>query len=225
MFKGAKARRLDTSSKFGVPAPLKVFRVPPTDHTVKANDVVPHRPRSIMGDGKEIQYEVSGDTERLIKASEIFISGGIRIFSKRTGKPITKTDSVGFIDNAAQSIWESMHVQYGSGDNTVDSTTFYGVKSYLLARLTHSSDANNGYKTASILEKDTAGQMDAVPGTECKNEGLVKRCKYTEGGKIVYFRSRLDCDVFNTEKYIPSMVNMRITLYKASAAFCLMAGK
>src|SRR5438093_3522989 len=66
--------------------------------------------------------------------------------------------------------------------------------------------------------------MDDVPGTACANAGLKKRCKYTENGKIAYVRIRLESDVFNTEKYLPSMVDMTITLERASPAFCLMAG-
>src|SRR5438093_2546136 len=199
----AKAKRLDKSSKLGVPLPFRLFRIHPTDPTLVGREVTPVRPLTIIDDGGVVTFKVTGDAERLIQLSTIYATYGLRI-TQPNGTPITAKHSAGFIDNAGQAVWSGLNVQFGN-DTNVDRTKYYGYKAWFASKLSCGQDASDGYKSAVVYEKDTAGAMDAVPGTACANAGLKKRCKYTENGKIVYVRARLESDVFNTEKYLPSM--------------------
>jgi hypothetical protein len=214
--------RIDKSSTFVSPYELAGGRIQPTDPTIVKVTDVPHQPTSIIDNGGEIIFDIHSNSEEYMRVSNFAFTYGASIETE-DGKPITANDNVGPIQNAGHSFISGYTIQYGH--HVVSSCTNYPYQAYFSTHLFYGPEAKKSLLSCTGWVEDTPEYPHDVPGAANRNEGLKKRTAMFANGKVVYFRIRLVCDVFNVEKLLPSNIGIRVTLYRANSAFCLMAGK
>ena len=65
-------------------------------------------------------------------------------------------------------------------------------------------------------------EPDPTKANADANLGLKKRASFTSESKVVDIIGRLHGDIFNQEKYLLDLVNVRLRLHRSKNQFCLM---
>ena len=116
-----------------------------------------------------------------------------------------------------------------------NSNTTYAYKSYISDLLNYNVDAKESILQSALFVKDRAGYMNNIDnpikteniGTNTKtslvetNNGFWQRKQMLNGG-TVQMSGRLNCDIFNSQRYLLNMIDLNLTLTKSSPSFCLM---
>ena len=155
-----------------------------------------------------------------------------------------------YIDLKRSKLYVKLRVKHSNGDNiAVDSSVgpvngfFYALFSqvdcYLQGSLVTSSNTNYAYKcmmkmllgfgqdakasqlTSALMFKDRSGHMDDVT----TNTGHYERKKYIGNSKALDLEGPLFHDLFEMDRYLLNMVDVKLKLYRNRPSFCLMTNE
>src|SRR5215470_5090761 len=214
------ATLIHPSSAPAVPPELEVFYPPPTDATYQEINTECFTPVENPAAGGNITFEVEKSTEDFTCLFSSYLTFGAYIATP-DGKRITAAHNVGPVNNFADSVWSRVSVELGN--QMVAAGDHYPYRAILNKVWNYGYDAKASHLQTSLLAKDTAGEMDALPNAKT-NTGLTERTKRMVAGKTAYFRTHLDSDIFHSPYLIPYQQKIRIVLERSRPQFCLMAG-
>ncbi|EFN76689.1 Uncharacterized protein F54H12.2, partial [Harpegnathos saltator] len=100
----------------------------------------------------------------------------------------------------------------------------YAYRIYIEALLNYASPVKTSHLASCLWYSDTAGNMDALPGTTTSNHGLDKQATFVQIGRTLDLIGHLHCDVFNQDKFLINGVAVRMRLVRSKDSFCLMEG-
>jgi hypothetical protein len=209
--------KVSANSKLALSSDLYPWRVPFTDGSFEDTRDVECRPKSDINSGGGIIFEISTSNEEHIRLNGFWIDYMISIV-QADGQPIPNDQPSALINMIGKTIFSSISVELNNKPIHVDNASPY--RNYFQTVFSYGVDAKNSHLKTGVYEKDTAGAMNT---TGAANRGFEARRLLTANGAAYHIHTRLDGDVFNIRKLLPSKMNMRITLQRKSAPFCIMS--
>lgn len=175
------------------------------------------RPFSSIGEGGPIDFYVK-DNKEYIDLSETVLSLKLRI-ATADGKPIVSSsdgkDNVALVNNAMHSVFSDVQV-YLNGKKVDGGDGYYGYRSMISTVFRFSTEVQKKQLFAQGFERDECRAMEAVT-----NSGFVTRKAWTAGGASRRFFGKLNCSLFNQERYLIPNVKLQVRLDRAKDAFAL----
>lgn len=170
-----------------------------------------------------LEFVVEGNAEHLIVPSKTYLKLELQLTGTSAasvgGKTVTAGAKVGMVNNMIQSVFESVEV-FVSNQATTKTDRNNGYNTFLQTICNHGEDALKTYFELSGFQKDTAGKMDSIDGT---NDGFTKRRAMFKGTENkVELIGKVFSPIFFQEKALPTQTSLRIILRQASKQFMMM---
>ncbi|GFS58544.1 uncharacterized protein F54H12.2 [Trichonephila inaurata madagascariensis] len=86
-------------------------------------------------------------------------------------------------------------------------------------------DSKTSQHTSEIYYKDTAGRMNIYDDDKEPNEGFNKRASLFKKSATVDMIGRLHVDLFNQDRLLLNLVDLKIKLIRSKPEFCLMGNE
>ncbi len=115
-----------------------------------------------------------------------------------------------------------MNVQiYLNGKEVENTNSNYAYKAYLANLLSYSRESKETFLESEGFVGDTPGAFDDIKVPGGTNTGLDTRYDKFKQNKSIQLRGRLHCDIFNSNRYMLSNVNVTVKLTRSKAEFYL----
>ena len=214
---------IDSLSPTAIKSELSLFDVPPTQVVVENTSWREIQLRNSCNSRGPYEFHLSPDPQMLNLAKNyLFLELKITkeddtALIHLAGAP--NLDAlVGPINLIAKTFIKQVKVSL-NGMEVFDSGDKYAYRAFLETELNYGQDAKKSHLQAALYEKDTPpDQIDADANT-----GLVARALPFRSSAFVQLMAPIHCDLFSQNKYMLSNVDLRLTLYRNSDAFCLMS--
>lgn len=198
---------------------LNLFVPPPTQTVIERGQWVQFHPIANVSDGGPIEFIVSGNGEDYLDLSHTQLYVRAKIL-KKDGKPITDECNVGPVNLFLHSLFSQVDISLN--DRVVSSSNnTYAYRAYIETLLNHGYDSKTSQLTTELFFKDTAGKMNAFDEKE-ENDGFNKRAAFFKKSATVDMVGRLHVDLFNQERLLLNLVDLKIKLIQSKPEFCLL---
>ncbi|GFU88482.1 uncharacterized protein TNCV_3354211 [Trichonephila clavipes] len=109
-------------------------------------------------------------------------------------------------------------------ERTVSSSNnTYPYRAIIETFLNHGYDSKTSQLTSELYYKDTAGRMNVYDENDKEpNEGFKSRVKFIKGSGTVDMVGRLHVDLFNQDRLLLNLVDVKLKLIRNKPSFCLM---
>ncbi|GFW01823.1 uncharacterized protein F54H12.2 [Trichonephila clavipes] len=109
-------------------------------------------------------------------------------------------------------------------ERTVSSSNnTYPYRAIIETLLNHGYDSKTSQLTSELYHKDTAGRMNVYDENDKEpNEGFKSRVKFIKGSGTVDMVGRLHVDLFNQDRLLLNLVDVKLKLIRSKRSFCLM---
>ncbi|GFW96210.1 uncharacterized protein F54H12.2 [Trichonephila clavipes] len=109
-------------------------------------------------------------------------------------------------------------------ERTVSSSNnTYPYRAIIETLLNHGYDSKTSQLTSELYYKDTAGRMNVYDENDKEpNEGFKSRVKFIKGSGTVDMVGRLHVDLFNQDRLLLNLVDVKLKLIRSKPSFCLM---
>jgi hypothetical protein len=215
---------------------LDLFSVPPTQVAVEEgiwDDIKPH-PNFKTG---TVTFDITGDSTNYISLAdtELWLKVKMQVKKENEWKPMdwTTKPNIGPVNNLIHSLFSQCQV-YLNNKEVENTNANYAYKAYLNNLLCHGKESKETFLENEMFIKDEAGQMDKfemyggtttnrVAEVDIKkfNSGLLARHNIFKDNDLVQLKGRLHCDIFNTNRYLLSNVNVSVKLTRNKSEFYL----
>ena len=203
---------------------LDLFSVPPTLGSLEKGLWIDHQPVSSVSDGGPITFLCPG-TEDYVDLSKTILVVRAKV-TKANGNDLDADEHVGIVINFLHSLFKQVDV-FLKEKQVTQATGTYAYRTYLETLLNDGPAAKESQLTAAMLYKDTAGKMDVADLTIAvaanANHGLKKRYAFNQESGVIEMAGPLFCDVFKSERLLPSFVDLKVILNRNVNAFCIMS--
>lgn len=142
--------------------------------------------------------------------------------AKPNGTPLDTGKKACPINYIGQTIISSLEVAL-NGVVVTRNTDNYGYRSYIEALLSSSETGSTCHLAAGGFRMDTGTGDEIIKFDDDKNKGCTSRYEWVKDGKIVEVISRLHFDLGRSNLYLPSGLDLSVTLNLAPDSFILMA--
>ncbi|GFT26035.1 uncharacterized protein F54H12.2 [Trichonephila clavipes] len=141
---------------------------------------------------------------------------------KSDGKVITNENKVGPVNIFLHSLFSQVDVCLN--ERTVSSSNnTYPYRAIIETLLNHGYDSKTSQLTSELYYKDTAGRMNVYDENDKEpNEGFKSRVKFIKGSGTVDMVGRLHVDLFNQDRLLLNLVDVKLKLIRSKPSFCLM---
>lgn len=196
---------------------VDIFSTPPTQTTIlKRTNVVATSPSSLNEGDLSFYLPALDEGYWNLHEHSFDLHGTIE---RRDGQALGEADDVGFVNSPLHSLFSQVEV-YLNEKLVSNSSNTYPYKAHIEKLLSYSSATKDEQYLCELFTKDTAGHMDAIDG---KNDGLVKRIKYTKDGCIFTMKGSLHSEILRLDRYLLSKCSVKINLIPNREKFYLMA--
>jgi hypothetical protein len=134
-----------------------------------------------------------------------------------TNEKLTANSTVAPVNNFLHSVFNNVSVELNQKCITPQSSN-YQYRAYVDHLLNYGKDVQDTRLQSSMFYKDV-GDMLASAG----NTGYVERCKISKN--VFELESHVHSDIFNTDRYLLSNVQLNIKFYRGKPEFSLIAGE
>lgn len=207
-----------------VKSELDLFYLPATNTSVESGIWSEHAPISLID--KSIDFFIAG-TSNYIHLNRTYLYLNVSILNER-GDPVTENDPVGPVNNLASSLFKQVEVRL-NGNSVEPTNNGYAYKAYISDLLNYGEDAKKSILQSSLFYKDTSSEMESRYTNnvntivESKNLGLIKRRKEVIDSKgNLELITKLQCDIFNCDRFLLNGIDISIKLIRNDNSFCLM---
>jgi hypothetical protein len=221
---------------------LDLMSLPPTQTEIEDSVFDDIKPHPTFSDGV-ITFDITGDSTHYLDLADTELYVKLILQKKKkdsadyvnavfsdsgSGADAVKASLISPINNIIHSLFSQIQV-YLNGREVENSNANYMFKAYLANLLSYGKEAKESFLASEGYFKDTAGEMETLPvgdaavtaGT-CKNKGHQARWELFKNNQPVELRGRLQCDIFNMNRYMLSNVNVTIKLSRNKPEFYLM---
>ncbi|GFT24572.1 uncharacterized protein F54H12.2 [Trichonephila clavipes] len=172
-------------------------------------------------DGGPIEFLIPGSGDAYLDLSQTQLHVRAKIF-KSDGKVITNENKVGPVNLFLHSLFSQVDVCLN--ERTVSSSNnTYPYRAIIETLLNHGYDSKTSQLTSELYYKDTAGRMNVYDENDKEpNEGFKSRVKFIKGSGTVDMVGRLHVDLFNQDRLLLNLVDVKLKLIRSKPSFCLM---
>ena len=217
------AKLIDEMSSTAIKSQLNLFDLPPTQVVIENTSWREIQLRNACNSQGPYEFYVSPDPQMLnLTKNYLFLEMKI---TKEDGGDLIHTVGaanldplVGPINLIGKTFIKQVKVSL-NGVEVFDSGDKYAYRAYLETELNYGSDAKVSHLQAAVYNRDTPyEQIDSD-----QNTGFTTRAGYFNGSALVQLIAPLHCDLFSQSKYMLNNVDLRVTVYRNTDAFCLMS--
>ncbi|GFX60082.1 uncharacterized protein F54H12.2 [Trichonephila clavipes] len=182
---------------------------------------VQFHPITNVADGGPIEFLIPGSGDAYLDLSQTQLHVRAKIF-KSDGKVITNENKVGPVNLFLHSLFSQVDVCLN--ERTVSSSNnTYPYRAIIETLLNHGYDSKTSQLTSELYYKDTAGRMNVYDENDKEpNEGFKSRVKFIKGSGTVDMVGRLHVDLFNQDRLLLNLVDVKLKLIRSKPSFCLM---
>ncbi|GFW29957.1 uncharacterized protein F54H12.2 [Trichonephila clavipes] len=206
-----------------VKSELNLFLAPPTQTVIEKGQWVQFHPITNVADGGPIEFLIPGSGDAYLDLSQTQLHVRAKIF-KSDGKVITNENKVGPVNSLLflHSLFSQVDVCLN--ERTVSSSNnTYPYRAIIETLLNHGYDSKTSQLTSELYYKDTAGRMNVYDENDKEpNEGFKSRVKFIKGSGTVDMVGRLHVDLFNQDRLLLNLVDVKLKLIRSKPSFCLM---
>lgn len=200
---------------------LNLFTLPPTQTVIEKGHWVQFHPIANVSDGSPIEFLISGSGEDYLDLSETQLHVKAKIL-KSDGKVLTSENKVGPVNLFLHSLFSQVDVSLNERIVSSSNNT-YAYRAYIETLLNHGYDSKTSQMTSELYYKDTAGRINIYDeGDTNPNEGYNKRATLFKGSTTVDMMGRLHVDLFNQDRLLLNLVDVKLKLIRNKPEFCLM---
>ncbi|GFX04570.1 uncharacterized protein F54H12.2 [Trichonephila clavipes] len=171
---------------------------PPTQTVIEKGQWVQFHPITNLADGGPMEFLIPGSGDAYLDLSQTQLHVRAKIF---------KSD-----------------VDVCLNERTVSSSNnTYPYRAIIETLLNHGYDSKTSQLTSELYYKDTAGRMNVYDENYKEpNEGFKSRVKFIKGSGTVDMVGRLHVDLFNQDRLLLNLVDVKLKLIRSKPSFCLM---
>jgi len=203
-----------------VKSELDLFNVPPTQTVIEKGQFVEFHPLSSVKDGGPIEFSISGSGEEYVDLSASYLHAKVKVL-KSDGAVLDNSDSIAPINLLLHSLFSQVDVSLNERNISSASNT-YPYRAYIETLLNYGEDAKKSLLTCEGFFKDTdPGKIDSK-ATDA-DAGLVQRSKLIQGSQVVDLIGQLHCDIFQQDRLMINLVDIKIKMIRSKPEFCLIS--
>ena len=203
-----------------VKSELDLFTVPPTQTVIEKGQFVEFHPLSSVRDGGPIEFSISGSGEEYVDLAASYLHVKVKV-TKSDGKVLTDTDSVAPINLFLHSLFSQVDVSLNER-NISSSTNTYPYRAYIETLLNYGEDAKKSLLTCEGFFKDTQPEKIDCKATDV-DVGLKSRYNLIKNSQVVDMIGQLHCDIFQQNRLMINMVDIKIKMIRSKPEFCLVS--
>lgn len=196
---------------------LNLFALPPTQTVIEKGHWVQYHPIANVASGGPIEFIIPGSAEDYLDLSETRIYVKVKIL-KNDGKPITTDNKIGPVNLFLHSLFSQVDVSLNERMVSCSSNT-YSYRAYIETLLNNGYDSKTSQLTSELYYKDTAGFINEYSD---KNDGFKQRAALFKNSATVDMMGRLHVDLFNQDRLLLNLVDVKLKLIRNKPEFCLM---
>ncbi len=215
------AKIIDALSSIGTKSELNLFDVPPTQVVVENSRWNEVNLRNACTNNGPYEFHV-GQNPQYLHLAKNYLLIECKIVKEDGTNLVHDADAenrdplIGPINLIGKTFIRQVKLSL-NGIEVFDSGDKYAYRSYLETELNYGEDAKNSHLQAALYFPDEPSDKINNDG----NTGLKVRSEYFNGSSWVQVMAPIHCDLFAQHKYLINNVDLRLTLYRNSDAFCL----
>ena len=216
------AKIIDTISLPGTKSELNLFDVPPTQVVVENSKWNEINLRNACTNSGPYEFHI-GPNPQFLHLAKNYLFIQLRIVKESGANLVHQaTDAnvdpvVGPINAIGKTFIKQVKLSF-NGIEVFDSGDKYAFRAYLETELNYGYDARFSHLQAALYTQESSTDADAAA-----NEGLTQRAALFKKSKWVQVIAPIHCDIFAQNKYLLNNIDVRMTLYRNSDAFCIMS--
>lgn len=205
-----------------VKSELDLFTVPPTQTVIESGKFVEYHPLSNIRDGGPIEFNISGNGEEYMDLAASYLHVKAKVL-KADGTVLPEKEPVSAVNLFLHSLFSQVDVSLNERNISSASNT-YPYRAYIETLLNYGEDAKKSLLTCEAFFKDeNPEKIDA--DAEDAHAGLKTRHKLIEKSHVVDMIGQLHCDIFQQNRLLLNLVDVKIKMVRSKPAFCLTSTK
>ena len=215
------AKIIDSQSMPGTKSELNLFELPPTQVVVENSRWKEINLRNACTNTGPYEFHIGPDPQHLHLAKNYLLIE-LRI-TKANGNVLQHAGAqadplIGPINLIGKTFIKQVKLAL-NGTEVFDSGDKYAYRTFLETELNYGYDARYSHLQAAHYYQDTPhNHID-----DAQNTALTARAEAFRDSNWVQVMAPIHCDLFSQNKYLVNNIDLRLTLYRNSDAFCLMS--
>ncbi|XP_054708218.1 uncharacterized protein F54H12.2-like [Uloborus diversus] len=215
-----------------VKSELDLFTLPPTQAAIEKGQFVEYHPIASIRDGSPLEFSISGSGVEYtdLNASYIYVKAkivkadGSNISPKITKPDGSEVEEVVVPTNLfLHSLFSQIDISLNERNISSASNT-YPYRAYIETLLNYGEDAKKSQLTCELFYKDEQPE-EIDPKAVNAGPGLKSRYELSKHSKTFDMIGQLHCDLFNQNRLLLNLVDIKIKMTRSNAAFCLLSSK
>ena len=207
----------------GLPTQLSLFDLPPTQVAVSNSYFQEIRPVSQITNEAPLEFYIASSNNLdylLLFDTQIYVKLNV---TKADGSALGAGEKVGPVNLFLHSLFSAVEITLQN--KAIISCPNYQYCAMIQTLLNYGEDADySQLLTALFVKDDNDAPQDTDPTGN--NAGLAERSSYIAQSKLLDLQGGLHHDLTHSlTRYILNQVDVKIKLYRSSAAFCLSSGE
>lgn len=203
-----------------IPSQLEVFEIPPYQLGVESISYEECRPTSQVTAYNPIEFNLCAQNglEYIdLRRSKLYVKLRVK---HSNGDNIAIDSKVAPVNGFFYALFSQVDC-YLQGSLVSSSNTNYSYKCMMKTLLDYGQDAKASQLTSALFYKDRSGHMDSFD----TNTGLYERKKLIGNSKSLDMEGMLFHDLFEMDRYLLNMVDVKLKLFRSRPSFCLMSSE
>ena len=200
---------------------LDLFLIPPTQTAIEKGYFIEFHPLSNIRDGQPLEFNISGNGEDYMDLSSSYLHVKVKII-KSDGNNLLDNEPVAPVNLFLQALFSQVDVSLNERVISSSNNT-YPIRAYIETLLNYGEDAKKSLLSCECFYKDENLDVADPLLTDKGNSGLKKRYDLTSKSKVLDMIGPLHCDIFQQNRLLLNMVDLKVKLTRSKPSFCLMA--
>lgn len=203
-----------------VKSELDLFLIPATQTAIEKGQFIEYHPLANIRDGSPVEFNISGSGEEYMDLASSYLYVKAKIV-KSDGTSLTENDSVAPVNLFLHSLFSQIDVSLNERVISSSSNT-YPYRAYIETLMNYGEDAKKSLLSCEYFFKDTNLDVADPLQKEDGNEGLRKRYELTAKSKTIDMIGQLHSDIFQQNRLLLNMIDLKIKMTRSKPEFCLM---
>ena len=204
-----------------VKSELDLFVVPKTQVSIEKGQWVEYHTLANITDGGPLEFNISGSGEEYLDLNSSYLHVTAKIV-KADGTALPEKEPVAPVNLFLHSLFSQVDVSLNERNISSASNT-YPYRAYIETLLNYGEDAKKSLLTCEAFCKDNnvsnTNPLAEVDG----NEGLKQRYRWTAQSQTLDMIGRLHCDIFQQNRLMLNLVDVKVKLIRSKPEFCLLS--
>ena len=200
---------------------LDLFLIPPTQTAIEKGHFIEYHPLANIQDGGPVEYNISGNGEDYMDLSQSYLYVKVKIV-KPDGTNLKNTDKVAPVNLFLHALFSQIDVSLNERVISSSSNS-YPYRAYIETLLNYGEDAKKSLLSCECFYKDQFLTVADPVQTANGNPGLNKRYELIKDSKTLDMIGPLHCDIFQQNRLLLNLVDLKIKMTRSKPDFCLMS--